>query len=57
MAAASDGVGGIEEVGVRRDGVLGAVADHEGVQDVRGLLRLLPLVLAASSSVSRMCFF
>ena len=56
VAAASDDVRGVEEARVCRDGVLGAVADHEGVQDVRGLLRLLPLVLAASSSVSRMCF-
>jgi len=56
VAAASDGVGGIEEARVRRDGVLGAVADREGVQDVRGLLHLLPLVLATSSSASRMCF-
>jgi hypothetical protein len=56
VAAGSDGVGGVEEAGVHRDGVLGAVADREGVQDVRGLLRLLPLVLAASSSTSRMCF-
>jgi hypothetical protein len=46
---------GVEEAGVHRDGALGAVADHDGVQDVRGLLRLLPLVLAASSSASRMC--
>ena len=56
VAAASDGVGGVEEAGVHHDGVLGAVADREGVQDVRGLLHLLPLVLAASSSASRMCF-
>ena len=56
VAAASDGVGGVEEAGVHHDGVLGAVADREGVQDVRGLLRLLPLALVASSSASRMCF-
>ena len=56
VAAVSDGVRGVEEARVRRDGVLGAVADREGVQDVRGLLHLLPLVLAASSSASRMCF-
>ena len=56
VEAASDGVGGIEEAWVHRDGVLGAVADREGVQDVRGLLHLLPLVLATSSSASRMCF-
>ena len=56
VAAASDGEGGIEEAVVHRDGVLEAVADHEGVQDVRGLLRLLPLALVASSSASRMCF-
>ena len=54
VAAASDGEGCVEEAGVHRDGVLEAVADHEGVQDVRGLLRLLPLVLAASS-FARMC--
>ena len=57
VAAASDDVGGVEEAGVHHDGVLGAVADHEGMQDVRGLLRLLPLVLTVSSSASRMCFF
>ena len=56
VAAVSDGVGGVEEAGGHHDGVLGAVADREGVQDVRGLLRLLPLVLVASSSASRMCF-
>ena len=56
MATASNGLGGVEEAGVRCDGVLGAVADRRGVQDVRGLPRLLSLVLAASSSVSRMCF-
>ena len=56
VAAASDGVRGVEEARARRDGVLRAVADREGVQDVRGLLHLLPLVLAASSSASRMCF-
>ena len=55
MAAARNGVGDVEEARVRCDGVFRAVADREGVQDVRGLLRLLPLVLAASSSVSRMC--
>ena len=56
VAAASDGEGGVEEAGVHRDGVLGAVADHKGVQDVQGLLCLLPLVLVASSSERRMCF-
>ena len=56
VAAASDGVGGVEEARVHHDGVLGAVADHEGMQDVRGLLHLLFLVLVASSSTSRMCF-
>ena len=29
-AAASEGVGGVEEAGVRRDVVLGAVAEREG---------------------------
>ena len=56
MAAARNGVGDVEEAGVRRDGVFRVVADREGVQDVRGLLRLLPLVLVASSSERRMCF-
>ena len=56
MAAVSNGVGDVEEARVRCDGVFRAVADREGVQDVRGLLRLLPLVLVASSSASRTCF-
>ena len=30
MAAASEGVGGVEEVGVRHDVVVGAVAEREG---------------------------
>jgi hypothetical protein len=42
----SEGVGGVEEVGVRRDIVLAAAAEHEGELDVRGLLRLLRLALA-----------
>ena len=34
MAAASEGVGGVEEAGVCRDVVLGAVAEREGELDV-----------------------
>ena len=34
VAAASEGVGDVEEAGVRRDVVLGAVAKREGELDV-----------------------
>jgi len=34
VAAASEGVGGVEEAGVRRDVVLGAIAEREGELDV-----------------------
>jgi len=41
-----EGVGGVEEVGVRRDVVLGAAAKRKRELDMRGLLRLLRLALA-----------
>ena len=54
VAAASEGVGGVEEVGVRHDVVLGAVAEREGelfvfaLRDAAAPCRWLPLKLLPS---------